>query len=574
MKAFAGSRPGNIPLSIVLCTCNRGATLERCLEKLDAAAVQRHGGEIVLVDNASTDNTPVVLETWAATAPCPVFVVREPRGGLSHARNTGLLHACGEVIIFHDDDCYLADGYIDHVMAKLPHARYSLVGGQVRNFDMSESQYGTNDRSDFEEYGPGDFLKAGAFQGTNFAMKRKVYEAIGGFETFLGAGAGTPFRSEDIDYFARALRAGFYAAHLPELLVFHHHGRQVGEGIRKLDNANAIAAGAYYMKFILQGQWNYFAGWLGTFRMNFKKKFLREVFGALLYIFNRPEKKQRLLSPPYPGVTSRAGAFIYKYLRMPFFRLRTPRRMVSHCIGTSKSGTHSVWLLFHGALRAMHELEDDLMIQAALGKMEGTLTKPRIESFIKERDRRVWLELDSSNLNIHFLPELLQLHPNARFVLTVRSPRAWVDSEINHFLAHPFPDHWRKMWDLRYRASVFTHPPEEALLAERGLYTLDGYLRYWVEHNQLALDLIPREQLLILNTKMITPSISKLANFLDVEQADVWTDRAHSFGAAAKFGIIDSLDSDYVDRKVDEICGGLMKLFPTEVQPTPEAIIS
>ncbi len=562
MKESAGNPNDTIALSVVLCTRNRAPVLGRCLERLDTAAVVAHRGEVLLVDNGSRDGTWKEMEDWVARTGCIARAIMEPAAGLSRARNTGLFHARGDVILFLDDDCYLEEGYIDKLMCRLPGADFAIVGGRARNFDMGESRYGTNKRAEFEKYGPGDFLKTGTFQGTNFAMKRCVYETIGGFDTTLGA--GTPFRSEDIDYIARALRAGFRAAHLPELLVFHHHGRQEGEEIRLLENANAIAAGAYYAKFLSWGHWNYLAGWLGTFRMNFKKRFLREIAGAVLFLLRRPDRRRQLLPPSYPGVTGGAlPRAVYRYVRMPLFRLRTPRRMVSYCIGTSKSGTHSIWLMLHGGRRAMHELEDNLMVEAALGKADGTLTGPHLERFLRERDRRVWLEMDSSNLNIHFLPELLRLHPGAQFILTVRDAKSWVDSEINHFLAHPFPGHWRAMWDRRYRAGVFYHPAEEEPLARRGLYTLEGYLRYWEEHNRLALDLVPRGQLLVVPTRDITPSIPKIAAFLGMSRNEISEERAHSFAAAKKFGVLDELDPDYVDRKVREFCGPLTdRLFP------------
>ena len=77
-----------IDISIVVCTYNRSELLRGALESLMAL---RTGGrfffEILVVDNASTDDTPEVIEEIRENSRVPLRSVREPRKGVAAARN-------------------------------------------------------------------------------------------------------------------------------------------------------------------------------------------------------------------------------------------------------------------------------------------------------------------------------------------------------------------------------------------------------------------------------------------------------------------------------------------------------
>ncbi len=68
--------------------------------------------EIILVDNASTDNTEqTALEYWRDSR-IKLSVIKEPRPGLSHARHTGIENSIYDVIVFCDDDNWLFENYV------------------------------------------------------------------------------------------------------------------------------------------------------------------------------------------------------------------------------------------------------------------------------------------------------------------------------------------------------------------------------------------------------------------------------------------------------------------------------
>jgi glycosyltransferase involved in cell wall biosynthesis len=96
-------------LSLVVPVYNVAPFLETCLESL--VAQDPAGLEIIIVDDGSTDDCPLILARYAAAYPELLRVVRQENGGLSAARNTGLDLATGEYVAFVDSDDWIDPAY-------------------------------------------------------------------------------------------------------------------------------------------------------------------------------------------------------------------------------------------------------------------------------------------------------------------------------------------------------------------------------------------------------------------------------------------------------------------------------
>lgn len=79
--------------------------LDRCLESVTNQSYKNM--EIILVDDGSPDNCPVMCDTWAKKD-ARIKVVHKENGGLSDARNAGLKIATGDLIGFVDSDDWIA----------------------------------------------------------------------------------------------------------------------------------------------------------------------------------------------------------------------------------------------------------------------------------------------------------------------------------------------------------------------------------------------------------------------------------------------------------------------------------
>jgi glycosyltransferase involved in cell wall biosynthesis len=287
-----------VQVSLVICTRNRAMQLQRCLASIAKADASGISLEIVLVDNGSTDHTQRVICTFRDGSLSPVETVQEPDRGLGVARNAGLARARGEVIAFTDDDCYLARDYLLRVSEVFHGERFQFCGGRVLRYDPSDSSYGCDESQEPKRFPPFRALEPGAIRGANMVFRRVVVDRVGRFDPMFGA--GTPFRCEDIDYCARASLAGFTGAYVPELVVYHHHGRKPGIDTNEIEKSDAYARGAYYVKFILRGEGlrtraSFVQNWM---RLRVTKernlfKLAREIRGALRYVRARAHHIER-----------------------------------------------------------------------------------------------------------------------------------------------------------------------------------------------------------------------------------------------------------------------------------------
>ncbi|MFB6502354.1 MULTISPECIES: glycosyltransferase family 2 protein [unclassified Streptomyces] len=72
--------------------------------------------EFLLVDDCSTDETPAVIDRWAARLPRARVIRHEVNVGIATARNSGIEAADGEYLTFLDGDDWYAPGHLDRLL--------------------------------------------------------------------------------------------------------------------------------------------------------------------------------------------------------------------------------------------------------------------------------------------------------------------------------------------------------------------------------------------------------------------------------------------------------------------------
>jgi glycosyltransferase involved in cell wall biosynthesis len=122
-----------ISIDLVVCTYNNAALLDR---GLDALARQRVGPgvdwSVLVVNNNCTDETPEVLEKHLRAGLLPLRVVVESVQGLTPARVRGVRETAGEWVAFVDDDCLLAEDWVEQAARfAAGHPECGGFGGQV-----------------------------------------------------------------------------------------------------------------------------------------------------------------------------------------------------------------------------------------------------------------------------------------------------------------------------------------------------------------------------------------------------------------------------------------------------------
>lgn len=115
-------------LSIIIPVYNAEDYLDRCLHSILEQEFSSY--EVILVDDGSTDASPLICDRYSSTDP-RFRTVHKPNGGVSSARNMGLGLAKGEYIMFLDSDDTLLPLGLDDIM------------GAVAGEDMVVAGYAT-----------------------------------------------------------------------------------------------------------------------------------------------------------------------------------------------------------------------------------------------------------------------------------------------------------------------------------------------------------------------------------------------------------------------------------------------
>lgn len=213
----------SLPLtSLIICTRNRPALLRDTLASVLAGA--EVPSEIVIVDQ-SANVVPLLIEA-PQQRNCAIRHLPSSTTGLCRARNIGIAAARHDLLVFIDDDMYVAQDWFETLIhALVASGPRTVVTGRVLPTDEG-GQSGfvpSLVSSEVPQVYVGrlntDVLAAG-----HMAMHRFAFEAIGPFDEALGAGARFP-ASDDNDYGYRLFEAGFQIRYVPEAVLFHRAWR-------------------------------------------------------------------------------------------------------------------------------------------------------------------------------------------------------------------------------------------------------------------------------------------------------------------------------------------------------------
>lgn len=112
-------------LSVIIPVYNVESTLKRCIDSVIVQGID--SCEIILVDDGSTDRSGMIADGYAGTYSY-IRCYHKPNGGLSDARNVGILHASGKYITFVDsDDALLPNTYGKLLDILALHPEYDIL---------------------------------------------------------------------------------------------------------------------------------------------------------------------------------------------------------------------------------------------------------------------------------------------------------------------------------------------------------------------------------------------------------------------------------------------------------------
>lgn len=214
-----------VDLSVVIPTFNRAATLDRCLACLAAQTLGADRFEVVVADDASTDETSAVAERWERAGRIDFRYHRLAKGYAGAARNHGVRAARAERIVFLGDDVLAAPDLLQrHLDGARRFGDDAVLVGEVR--------LGPPPLTPFMRYLEDegvhhDFVRLHAaggapvsgwyFYACNASAPRRALELVGGFDESIH------HAFEDGQLGMRLVGAGFPLHFLLEATGTHVH---------------------------------------------------------------------------------------------------------------------------------------------------------------------------------------------------------------------------------------------------------------------------------------------------------------------------------------------------------------
>ena len=237
-----------LDLSIIIVSYNTKQLLDDCLASIKAAVPPPNGLEVIVVDNASTDGSPEMVQRQYPTV---TLIACQENLGFSAANNRGATIAQGAHILFLNSDTRLSQEALTQPLAYLqtqPHIGAVTVkllypNGQrdpdnhrgfptpwnaLCHFSGLSHLFPHIPR--FNQYYQSyrDFNQTHTIEvvaGSYMMMPTPLFQQLGGWdETYF-------FYGEDIDLCYRIHQAGYQLVYYPHVEVIHYKG--ASSGLRK-----------------------------------------------------------------------------------------------------------------------------------------------------------------------------------------------------------------------------------------------------------------------------------------------------------------------------------------------------
>jgi len=213
-------------VTIIVATFNEEKDIRRTMDALISLTYQNK--EILIIDDASTDHTPQIIEQEYMGKYSFVKLMKQPiNRGVGAARNVGIRAAKGEILIILNADVSLPSNFIESILCHYRSgAAYVLVANRVSNFDYVfpryiEAQYHyLYDNASWINWTEG------------FSCKREAGLAVGGFPEIPGATGEDAVFGENLEKagFRKIIDPGIVVTHVAPATLREYWTQRIGRG--------------------------------------------------------------------------------------------------------------------------------------------------------------------------------------------------------------------------------------------------------------------------------------------------------------------------------------------------------
>jgi len=223
-------------VSIVLPTYNRASTLPETLLALGQQSFPPEQFEVIVVDDGSTDGTDDVVA--ALELPYVKHFLKQENEGAAAARNLGVSHATGDLLLFLDADVIAHHDLLkEHRRSHQSHAQALVAGRRMpwpaartsllsQIVDLDSNVKASSGKISFQE----------AFT-ANLSIKKTDFHRLGGFdEEFPASGC------EDVELAYRATKLGLEIVYNPGAIGYHNHPATLPQVCQQTEHYQASTA--------------------------------------------------------------------------------------------------------------------------------------------------------------------------------------------------------------------------------------------------------------------------------------------------------------------------------------------
>jgi mycofactocin system glycosyltransferase len=207
-------------VSIIVPVRNRPDDIVACIQSLFRLDYPAEKMEVMVVDDASDDDTPDVVSAF----PVHLHQLREHKGA-SFCRNLAAQRAKGKILAFLDSDCLVDPLWLKELVPAFSDSSNGAVGGAVDSYldekgldryekVRSSLNRGSCTKSSREE------TRFFYLSSCNLLVRRALFLQVGGFREDMAVG-------EDVDFCWRLQDQGYHIEYRPIGKVYHKHRNKI-----------------------------------------------------------------------------------------------------------------------------------------------------------------------------------------------------------------------------------------------------------------------------------------------------------------------------------------------------------
>lgn len=232
-------------ISIIIPTYNRKDELENLLPSLRSQECPIPF-EIMVVDDGSTDGTRELLERLSKEWKGKLRFIGQMHGGTGVARNLGIRHAHGDILVFVDSDCIAPRGWLNKLTSVFVNLQIGAAGGpelappddcllqRCQSYVMTAffTTGGLRGRR-------GKILGVYYPRGFNLAVRKHVVKSVGGFPNRI--------YGDDILLGFKVRQMGYTLEYVPDAAMYHHRRATLSQYYKQLYRMGKARAELAYL---------------------------------------------------------------------------------------------------------------------------------------------------------------------------------------------------------------------------------------------------------------------------------------------------------------------------------------